>query len=122
VAASVELVGGDRAAATMRAAADRLRHLADVNAAAGDRIAAATRSRARRRTGRLPASFTVTADDAGATVGSGLVYAGVQEFGSRSHNITPSLALTGAFDAQQPAVVDLYRVAAEQTVSEVKGK
>jgi phage gpG-like protein len=119
---AVTVVGGDRLARTLRTAADDLRHMSDAHRAAGDEVARNVRQRSRRRTGRLAASFTVTVADDGASVGSGLVYAGVQEYGWRRRNISPSYALRGGLDASVGAVGNIYLDAVEDAIGKVKGK
>lgn len=119
---TVTVVGADRLARTLHAAADDLRDLSAAHRAAGDEVLRNTRLRARRRTGRLAASFTVTVADDGASVGSSLVYAGVQEYGWRRRNISPSYALRGGLDASVNAVGTIYLDAVEDAIGKVKGK
>lgn len=117
----VEVIGADRCARTLHDAADAIRDLSKAHRDAAERVAATTRQRSRRRTGRLAASFTVTIADDGASVGSGLVYAGVQEFGGY-HNIRPSYALTGALDANVATVASIYESAVKAAIGKVQGK
>jgi phage gpG-like protein len=121
MADAVTVVGADRLARTMRQAADDLRHLSEAHRKAADEVARNTRQRSRRRTGRLAASFTVTVADDGASVGSSLVYAGVQEFGGYN-NIRPSYALRGGLDASTAAVTEIYLDAVTDAIGKVKGK
>jgi Bacteriophage HK97-gp10, putative tail-component len=122
VPGQVELLGGDTFARTLRAFGDELQDLADADAAAGAAVAALASQRARRRTGALASSFGVRVADAGVQISSPLHYASPQEYGVPSHNISPSLALTGALDQSADQVETIYAGAIDDALSHVRGK
>lgn len=119
---TVELVGGDTFARTLRAFGAELAELDAADQAAGAEVARLAAGRARRKTGALAASFGPAPADTGVTIGSPLVYAGVQEFGWARRRITPSLALTSALDDAAPAVERIYTDAVDAALGKVRGK
>lgn len=118
----VELVGGDNFARTMATFGQEIQHLTDAHTAAGAEVARLAAGRARRRTGRLAASFGPRVTDAGVAITSPVRYAGVQEFGWAAHHITPSYALTSSLDDAAPAVERIYSDAVDTALGKVRGK
>ena len=119
---AVEVVGGQQFARTLRKFGDDLQHLDAAGAEAGGRVLELVQGRARRKTGRLAASFGQHPAENGVEVGSPLNYAGVQEFGWARHGITPSLALTRSLRDAQPAVERIYFGAVDTALGKVRGK
>lgn len=117
----VTVVGGDTFARTMAGFADDVRDLGDAHAAAGAAVLTAAQGRVRRRTGALAASLAVRVDAAGPTIGTAIVYAGVQEFGWARRNITPSLALTSSLDDSADRVESIYAGAVDGAMANVRG-
>lgn len=120
-AGHAEVLGADTFARTLREFGEQIEHLTEAHTAAGELIVGQTRSRSRRKSGRLASSFTASVRAEGVTVGSSLIYAPVQEFGWRRRHITPSRALTGAFEAATPQVADIYHSAVAKAASHIKG-
>lgn len=97
-----------------------MRDLTAANRAGAERIAAAASPP--RKSGRLAASIQVTgAGPTEATVGSGLIYAPVIEYGWRAHGIEGRHFLASAADGQTTAVVDGYYRAVDGALAHVKG-
>lgn len=119
---TVEIVGGETFARTLRQFGEDIQALTDAHAAAGDAVATAAAARARRRTGALASSFAGHPAESGVQVGSPLRYAGVQEYGWARHGITPSYALTGALEDSADQVEAIYTDAVDAALSRVSGK
>ena len=117
----VELVGGETFARTLRGFGDDLQDLAVADNAAGAAVAALAGQRARRRTGALAASFSAFPAETGVEIGSAVRYASPQEFGVPSHNISPSLALTGALEQSADQVETIYAQAVDDALAHVRG-
>lgn len=115
----IEVDGAGRLARTLEQAADELDDLTSTNLQAAGAIARAVRPPV--LTGALAASITPTATRTEAVIGSGLVYAPVQEYGSAGHNIRARRYMRAAFDAQQAATVTRYTTAVAAAVAGVKG-
>jgi len=117
----VEVVGAAQYARTLRAFGDELQSLTTAHHAAGAAVQTLARGRARRRSGRLAASFTVAVADTAVTIGSPVVYAGVQEYGWARRGITPSRALTSALEDSAGRVEQVYTADVETALSKVRG-
>ena len=116
----IEVRGSDRLARTLAAAADDLADLRAEHARIGATLAAAARTRAPRRTGRLVASIGVTPSPQKIELSAGTPYAAVINFGSRRKGIRPNPFLTGTVD-KNPTIVPLYRDALDRALSKVRG-
>jgi hypothetical protein len=69
------------------------------------------------QTGKLAGSFRVRASAAKASIGSGLVYAPVQEYGWPRRHITPSLALTDTVQAAGSEILAQYTRAVADVIA-----
>lgn len=120
----VDVDGADQLADTLAAAADNLADLRRPGDRAGDLLADDARRRAPRRSGRLRASIRAVAEPRGATVtagGSGVRYAGVQEYGWRRRGIRPRYFMADAAAANTDRVVDVYGDQVGDILDQVKG-
>jgi phage gpG-like protein len=120
----VEVIGADRLAATMAAAARSMTDMSAVNQRIAVRMANASRGRAPRRTGRLAGSTRPIADRTTATVtagGPGIPYAGVIHWGWPGHNIAPQPWLAETLQASQPAAVAAIDTRITHIVSTIHG-
>lgn len=118
----VTVVGLDRLESTLARFGATVADLpAATHLAAADPVLTLASHRARRRSGRLAASFTAQPVPGGSTVGSPVVYASVQELGWPAHGIEPSWALTGALGDSADAVADVYLAALDTALAQVKG-
>jgi hypothetical protein len=118
---SVEVKGADTLARTLGTAADAVTHLAAAHQAAGAAVIGKTRPRTRRRSGALSASWSTRVQVDGVEVGSGLRYAGVQEYGWAAHGITPSRALTNGLGDATDDVERIYFDAVDTVIGKVRG-
>jgi hypothetical protein len=116
---TITVEGADRLERTLDAAAGDLDDLSTPLRRVATNIAAATDPP--RLTGALKASIRGTADAREAVVGSNLVYAPVQEYGWRAHNIRPHRFLSSAFAARSRDAVDELGDAVNEAISQVKG-
>jgi hypothetical protein len=116
------VVGLDRLESTLARFGATVADLpAATHLAAADPVLTLAAARARRQSGQLAASFTAQPVPGGATVGSPVVYAAVQELGWPGHGISPSWALTGALGDSADAVADAYLAAVDAALANVKG-
>jgi len=94
--------------------------LVGVNREAANLLAAGAMQRAPRRSGRLSSSIRVLdVTNAGADIGSGLIYAGVQERGWKAHNIRPRWYIRGS--AKETNVTPVYSHFLAGVATEIRG-
>jgi len=72
------------------------------------------------KTGKLAGSFRVRASTAKAAIGSGLVYAPVQEFGWPRHGIAPSRAVVNAVVGAQASIAAQYQTGVGKLVAKAQ--
>ena len=119
MATTIEVQGAPELAATLHHAAGRVENMAAVNREVAALVAAAARPPI--RTGRLAASITPRSSDTEAAVTSGLVYAGVIEYGWPRRNIRPAKFLATAFAQTESATTAAYEKWAQGVLADVKG-
>jgi len=125
-AVTITVHGVDRLTASLDVLADDLAELAPDEA--GRDIGKAAQLRAPKRTGRLAASMTSTADRGVVSVSFGTAYAGPQNFGvgprvglRGPHNIPATRFLTGTVADTERAWMNDYEDAANAAINKVKG-
>jgi hypothetical protein len=119
---SMQLVGGDRLAATADRAAREIQTFDAASRSAALSVAGQARSRAPRLTGRLAASITGKPDGRGGfevTVQLGLVYPVVQEYGSRY--VRGKRYMQAAIDGSEGVITRTYEQDLERIVGTIKG-
>jgi phage gpG-like protein len=116
---SFEVVGADRLARTLLAAADDLDDLTAAGNIAGARVLAAVRPPV--DSGALARSITVDADATSATVYSTVVYAPVHEYGWPRRNIPARHYLEQASTATSSEQVDAYTAVVARAITKVRG-
>jgi len=107
----IEVVGGDRFAATCASAAKELRAMAATNRAVASGILAAAHPPI--LTGRLASSLTTEATDTEAVVSSSLVYASVQE---RRYGF-----LAAALASQEASVASTHLRHVDEALAGIRG-
>jgi hypothetical protein len=120
----VQVIGADRLAATMAAAARSMTDMRAVSQGIAVRMANTSRGRAPRRTGRLAGSTRPAWDRATATVtagGPGIPYARVIHNGWPGHNIEPQPWLAETLQSSQPAAVAAIDDRITRIVSTIHG-
>jgi phage gpG-like protein len=117
----VDVVGADRLAATLAAAAHKIGDLSKPLTEGAKRIWLRARSNAPRRTGRLAGSIHAQQSRSEALVGSGLIYAPVIHNGWPAHHIRANPFLADAFGQEQQAVVAGFADRVVNAIGTVKG-
>jgi hypothetical protein len=115
----VEVKGADTLGATLGAAARDLQSMTPANQRAGQVVARVVQARAPRRTGRLAASTSVRADNAGVEVTSGVPYARFMDAGTRF--VRATYYLSGALEQAEGAVLDVYEKSVDDALGKVRG-
>lgn len=119
---TTEVVGAERLAMTMRAAAADLADMSTSNRAVGEVVRARAASNAPKRTGRLAGSVQVVGVDAGeVVVGSGLVYAPPIHYGWARHNIVAQPFMTNAISDARTTVVARYASDVATPITHIRG-
>jgi hypothetical protein len=117
----IEVLGADTLASTLDAAARDLADYTDQNRRAGEVAARTAAGRAPRRTGRLAGSVRVlSADRAGAEVGTTVAYGRFQDLGTRF--VRPTYYLSGTLGQAEGAITAVYETAVDQTLGKVRGQ
>jgi phage gpG-like protein len=117
----VQVVGAERLASTLRAAAAAVVDLPAAQAAAADLIGAAARGRAPRRTGALSASIRGTSATSAAVVTAGVRYAAPVHWGVQARGMAPNPFIIEAATATEPTWSDGYRAEVDRILDRVKG-
>lgn len=117
----VEVVGRERLAATLAAAARDLDDLAGAGRDAAARIVPRARGGAPRLTGALAGSVRADVTRVEVALSSTLTYARPVHFGSPRRNVPARPFLTDAILAREAAVVDIYGRAVDRSLSKIKG-
>jgi hypothetical protein len=116
------IVGADKVAASLKAAADKVGDLSSAGGKAAELVASAARQSAPRLTGALAAStqgFTDGKTTAG--VGSDLVYAPVIHNGWSAHNIVGDPYITQAFESTEDQWTKFYDAQVADIARTVRG-
>lgn len=108
-APAVQVEGAREVRATLRKLGQGTKDMSQVHRKVAALVIGPAQGRTRHQSGKLAGSYRVKASAAKAAISSTVVYAPVQEFGWPRRNITPSLALTGALEAERTAIVDAYQ-------------
>jgi hypothetical protein len=116
----VEVVGARELGASLNRAAGDLEDLEEADQKAGQLIKQRAQQLAPKVSGSLARSIDASTAGVGVTVGSDLIYAGVQEYGWPGHNIVAQPFLRpAAEDTDQ--WVQFYEDEAQRALSKVKG-
>lgn len=118
---SVEVIGADRLARTLRAAADDLSHLERAGESAGRLVQTRARGTAPVRTGRLANSLRVEVAGAEARVRSDVVYAGVIHYGWAARGIRAHPFLVPVAADSTPVWRTYYVAEVRDVLGHVKG-
>lgn len=118
---SVEVIGADRLARTMRAAADDLARLERAGQSAARLVETRARGTAPKRTGRLASSLHSEVDGDTARVRSDVVYAGVIHYGWSTRNIRAHPFLVPVAAASEPVWRTFYVAEVRTVLGHVKG-
>lgn len=105
------VTGNDEVAAAMRRLQDESDDLSDPMTAVGQRVVNEAQALSRRKTGALASSVHLEGHRKAASIVSALPYSGVQNYGWRRRNITPSYFMNRAADDKGEVAADL--IAAE---------
>jgi phage gpG-like protein len=106
---------------TMAKAGEELQDLQTANQRAGAMVAAMAARSAPRRSGRLAGSIRAERTRGGATITSGLAYAGAIHWGWPSRHIDPQPYITLAAQATEDQWLKLYEQEIDRTLEKVKG-
>lgn len=120
----VNVVGAAQLRRTLRAAGQELNDLKDANAKAAAFVAAASRTTAPRRSGRLAASVRGNRAAGRARVSAGgaaVPYAGPIHWGWPSHNIAPQPWISEQAERTEAVWLGMYVVDVQQALDKVKG-
>lgn len=118
---SVEIVGADRFARTMLAAASDIAHPTQAASEAGRVVQEQGSRNAPRRTGRLAGSIRARTSGGNAEIGSDLIYAPVIHNGWPAHNIRANPFLRRALDQRATQIVAIYTREMSNALKQVKG-
>lgn len=118
---NVTVVGADRLAMTMRAAAHDLADMSTSNRAVGEVVRARAASLAPKVTGRLAGSVRPSYDGGEVVIASGLVYAPPINYGWPAHNIVAQPFMVNAVEDSRTAVVARYSSDVGQAIKQIKG-
>ena len=120
----VRVVGAQQLRRTLRAAGRDLTDLKEANARAAAFVAAASRTTAPRRSGRLAASVRGNRAAGRARVSAGgasVPYAGPIHWGWPSHNIAPQPWISEQAEQTQPVWLGMYQDDVQRALDQVKG-
>jgi hypothetical protein len=121
---SVKIEGARELRRTLKRAGVNLDDLKDANQAAGNIVAAAGRTSAPRRAGRLGNSVRASRAAASATVragGAAVPYAGVIHWGWPAHHIGAQPWLSEAATRTEPAWLAAYEAGVAKVLDTIKG-
>lgn len=121
---TVKVVGAERFAATLEAAAKSIADMPEGYQRAGEIVSAAGAAGAPRRTGRLAGSVTTLRGEGGrgsATITSPLVYAVPIHWGRPAHDIEANPFLIRAAERTQAQWVGALEDSAQKVCDQVKG-
>jgi hypothetical protein len=107
----IEVTGNDEVAHAMGRLADQAANLSDPMGTVGERVVAEAQAFAPKLTGALAASVRLERRPRVASIASGLVYSGVQNYGWAARNIRATYFLNRAADTKGDMAADL--IAAE---------
>ena len=116
----VEVDGATALRASLARAGDDLEEMATAELRAGQIIKQRASALAPKVSGSLAQSITASTGGTGVTIGSDLVYAPVQEYGWRGHNINPQPFLRPAA-AETDQWMPAYEDEAQAILHKVKG-
>lgn len=118
---TLRLEGLEELQRTMANASEELQDLATANQRTADMVAAMAARMAPRRSGRLAGSIRAQRTKGGATITSGLAYAGAIHWGWPSRHIDPQPYITLAAQATEGQWVKLYEQDVDRTLEKIKG-
>ena len=117
-----EVEGAARIEATMTSAAHDLGDFTDTNQRVAALVSAAAKGNAPRLSGRLAASLDGDGTPDEVTVGSDVIYAGVQEYGWAARHIRPRHYIHDAYDQTTAEAEALYAQRIDDVLAQVKGQ
>jgi hypothetical protein len=124
----LEVKGAERLERTLGEFGRSLEDMADANRRAAETVGSAAVARAPKRTGRLAGSLRIDAAPTSVEVSFGASYAAPIHWGvgprvglRGPHNVSPTLFLTGALEAQEDSILAVYEDAVDTRLGVVKG-
>lgn len=105
---NVKVTGADDVVRAFNHLAKDAGDLTEANSEIGSKVIGDVKRRTRRKSGTLADSWIASPEATKVTFSNPVSYAGVQEFGSKVRNISPTLAVRGAFEDNADAVTDEY--------------
>lgn len=118
----VQVIGADRLARTLLAAAEDLTHLDAATAKTSRAIQTRARTRTPKVSGRLASSLSATSTGTEAAVSSGVVYSAVIHYGWPGHNIRANPFLVPTAEETVPVWSAFFADDVARVVGQVKGK
>lgn len=112
--------GDEELARSLAKVSDRLGDLSRAEEKTGQLIRSRAAAAAPRESGALASSIVADSSGEGVTIGSDLIYAGVQEYGWGAHNISAQPFLTPAAE-DTSSWIDFYEDEVQGLLDDVKG-